>query len=84
MVFRILVFTYEDTYSMYIEKMQWNVLDEACLTWSNLCQCTIEYISGAIFSGLSLARKRKHCSTIFELGIVEEHKTFKGFNDSRE
>ena len=36
---------------------------------------------GGIFYGLFLAPKIKYCVTIDEFGTVQEHKTFKGFND---
>ena len=36
-----------------------------------------------IFYGLFLAPKIKYCLTIDEYGIISEHKTFKGFTDSK-
>ena len=33
--------------------------------------------------GLYLASKIKYCLTIDDYGIIKEHKTFKGFNDSK-
>ena len=40
-----------------------------------------DYGDGGIFYGLFLATKIKYCLTINEYGLVEEHKTFKGFSD---
>ena len=34
-----------------------------------------------MFFGLFLAPKIKYCLTINEFGVIEEHKTFKGFGD---
>ena len=39
--------------------------------------------TGGTFSGPFLAPKIKYCLTINEFGIIEEHKTSKGFNDSK-
>ena len=73
---------YTDTDSLYIEKKYWDVLDEANLVGDNLCQGKNDYESGGVFYGLYLAPKIKYCLTIDEYGIIKEHKTFKGFNDS--
>ena len=35
------------------------------------------------FYGLFLAPKIKYCLTIDDYGIIQEHNTFKGFNDSK-
>ena len=75
--------TYTDCDSLYIEKKYWNVLDKANLVGENLCQVKNEYKTGSIFYGLFLAPKIKYCSTIDDYGIKQEHKTFKGFNDSK-
>ena len=40
-------------------------------------------ITGGNFHGLFLAFKIKYCLTIDEYGIIQEHKTFKGFTDSK-
>ena len=74
---------YTDTDSLYIEKKYWDVLDKANLVGDNLCQGKKAYKSGGIFYGLSLASKIKFCLTIDEYGKIKEHKTFKGFNDSK-
>ena len=73
---------YTDTDSLYIEKKYWDVLDKANLVGDNLCQGKNDYKTGGIFYGLYLAPKIKYCLTIDDYGIIQEHKTFKGFNDS--
>ena len=72
---------YGDTDSLYIERKYWDVLDKANLVES-LCQGKNDYKTGGIFYGLFLAPKIKYCLTIDDYGIIQEHKTFKGFNDS--
>ena len=74
---------YTDTDSLYIEKKFWNVLHKANLVGENLCQGKNDYESGGAFYGLILAPKIKYVLTINEFGILQEHKTFKGFNDSK-
>ena len=74
---------YRDTDSLYIEKKFWDVLDKANLLGKNLCQVKIDYQTGGIFYDLFLAPKMKNCLTFNELGIIEQHMTFKGFNDSK-
>ena len=74
---------YGDTDSLYIEKKYWNVLDKANLVGKNLCQGKNDYKTGGIFYGSFLAPKIKYCLTINELGIIEQHMTFKGFNYSK-
>ena len=73
---------YGDTESLYIEKKYWDVLDKANLVGEQLCQSKHDYKTGGIFYGLILAPK-KYCLTIDNYGIIQEHKTFKGFNDSK-
>ena len=73
---------YTDTDSLYIEKKYWDVLDKANLVGDELCQGKNDYKTGGIFYGLYLAPKIKYCLTIDDYGIIQEHKTFKGFNDS--
>ena len=58
-------------------------MDEADLVGDNLCQGKNDYKTGGIFHGLFLAPKIKFCLSIDEYGIIQEHKTFKGFNDSK-
>ena len=74
---------YGDTDSLYIEKKYWDVLDKANLVGDGLCQGKNDYKTGGIFYGLFLAAKIKYCLTIDEYGNIQEHKTFKGFNDSK-
>ena len=74
---------YGDTDSLYIEKKYWDVLDKANLVGEELCQAKNDYKTGGIFYGLFLAPKIKYCLTIDDYGIIKEHKTFKGFNDSK-
>ena len=73
---------YTDTDSFYIEKKYWDVLDKANLVGDELCQGKNDYKIGGIFCGLYLAPKIKYCLTIDDYGIIQEHKTFKGFNDN--
>ena len=74
---------YGDTDSLYIEKKYWDVLDKANLVGKNLCQGKNDYRSGGIFYGLFLAPKIKYVLTIDDYGIIQQHMTFKGFNDSK-
>ena len=72
---------YTDTDSLYIERKFWDVLDKANLVGENLCQGKNDYKSGGVSYGLFLAPKINYVLTINEFGIIQEHKTFKGFND---
>ena len=74
---------YGDTDSLYVEKKYWDVLDKANLVGEGICQGKNDYKTGGIFYGLFLAAKIKYCLTIDEFGIIKEHKTFRGFNDSK-
>ena len=74
---------YGDTDSLYIEKKYWDVLDKANLVGDELCQGKIGYKTGGLFYSLFLAPKTKYCLPIDDYGIIQEHKTFKGFNDSK-
>ena len=67
---------------MFIEKIYWNVLDQAKLVGEEICQGKNDYKSGAVFYSLFLAPK-KYCLTIDKFGIIEEHKTFKVFINSK-
>ena len=40
-----------------------------------------DYKNGGIFYGLFLAPKMKYCLTINNYGVIDEHKTFKGFTN---
>ena len=68
---------YGDTYSVYIEKKYWDVLDKANLVGKNLCQGKNAYKTGSIFYGLFLAPKRKYVLTIDVYGIIQQHMTSK-------
>ena len=74
---------YTDTDSLYIEKKYWDVLDKANLVGKNLCQGKNDYNSGSVFYGLFLAPKIKYVLTIDDFGIIQQHMTFKRFNDSK-
>ena len=74
---------YTDTDSLYIEKKYWDVLDKANLVGEDLCQGKNDYKTGGTFYGLFLAPKTKYSLTLDDYGIIKEHKTFKGFNNSK-
>ena len=74
---------YGDTDSLYIEKNFWDVLDKENLYGEELCRGKNDYKTGGIVCGLILASEKKHCLTINKIGIIQEHKTFKGFNESK-
>ena len=59
-------------------------MDKANLVGEELFQGKNDYKTGGIFYGLSLAPKIKYCLTIDDYGIIQEYKTFKGFNDSKQ
>ena len=40
-------------------------------------------MNGGVFLRFNPSSYNKYCLTIDELDIIEEHKTFKGFNDSK-
>ena len=73
---------YTDTNRLFIEKKYCDVLDKSNLVGKGLCQGENDYKIGGIFYGFFLSPKIKKCLTIDEFGVVQEHKTFKGFNDS--
>ena len=75
---------YGDTDSLYIEKKYWDVLDKANLVGEGLCQSKRDNKTGGILYGLFLAPKIKYCLTLDGYGIIKEHKTFKGFDDSKQ
>ena len=72
---------YTDTDSLYIEKKHWDKLENAGLVGKNLLQGKNDYKDGGIFYGLFLAPKIKYCLTINKYGVIDEHKTFKGFTN---
>ena len=72
---------YTDTDSLYIENKHWEKLDKAGLVGKNLLQGKNDYKDGGIFYGLFLAPKIKYRLTINKHGVIDEHKTFKGFTN---
>ena len=72
---------YEDTDSMYIENQHWDKLDEAGLVVKNLLQDKKDYKDGGTFHGLFSAPIMKYCLTVKKFGVIDEHKTFKGFTN---
>ena len=72
---------YTDTDSLYIENKHWKKLEKAGLVGKNLLQGKNDYKDGGIFYGLFLAPKIKYCLTINKYGVIDEHKTFKGFSN---
>ena len=72
---------YTDTDAIYIESKHWEKLEKAGLVGKNLLQGKNDYKDGGIFYGLFLAPKMKYCLTINKYGIIDEHKTFKGFSN---
>ena len=75
---------YTDTDSLYIENKHWNNLDKAGLVGKNLLQGKNDYKDGGIFYGLFLPPKINYCLTINKYGVIDEHKTFKGFTSVSE
>ena len=74
---------YGDTDSLKIEKKYWDVLDKAILVGEELGQGKKYYRTGSVFYGLYLAPKIKYCLTVDDYGVIQEHKTFKGFNENK-
>ena len=72
---------YTDTDSLYIENKHWDKLDETGLVGRGLLQGKNDYKDGGIFYGLYLAPKIKYSLTVNKYGVIDEHKTFKGFKD---
>ena len=72
---------YTDTDSLYIENKHWDKIDKAGLVGKNLLQGKNDYKDGGIFYGLFLAPKIKYCLNIIKYGVIDEHKTFKGFTN---
>ena len=70
---------YTDTDSLYIENKRWEKLDKAGLVGKNLLHGKNDYKDGGIFYGLFVAPKIKYFLTINKYGVIDEHKTFKGF-----
>ena len=75
---------YTDTDSLYKERKYWDVLNKAKLIGGDLCQGKNNYADDKlIFYGLYIAPKIKNVLTIDKSGILQKHKTLKGFNDSK-
>ena len=74
---------YRDTDSMYIVKKYWHVLDKANLVREKLRQGKNNFKTEGIFYGLFIAPKIKFCLTIDNYCIIQEHKTFNGFDYSK-
>ena len=75
---------YTDKVSLYIENKHWDKLDEAGLVGKNLLQGKNDCKDGGILYGPFLASKIKYCLTINKYGVIDEHKTFKGFKDVKD
>ena len=58
------------------------MLYTANLVGKNLCQGKNNYDSGGSFCSLFLAPNIKSVLTISEFDVIQQHMTFKGFNDS--
>ena len=70
-------YTYTD--SLYIENKHWKKLDKTGLVGKDRLQGKNNYKDGGIWYGLFLAPKIKYFLTINKYGVIDEHKTFKGF-----
>ena len=60
------------------------MLHKAILVGKDLCQGKKGYETGGIFYGLFIAPKIKYCLTKDNYSIIQEHKTFQEFNDSKQ
>ena len=74
---------YTDTDSLYIGKKYWDMLGKANLVGENLWHGKNHYKTVGVFYGFFLAPKIKYVLTNNVFCILQEHKTFKGFNDSK-
>ena len=72
---------YTDTDNLYIENKHWDKLEKAGLVGKALLQEKNDYKDGGIFYGLFLAPKIMYCLTISKYGVIDEHKTFKGYTN---
>ena len=59
------------------------MLDKAKLNREELYQGKNDYKSGGILFGWFLAPKINFCLTVDKFGLIQEHKTYKGFNDGK-
>ena len=64
-------------------KNYWEVLDKANLVGEGFFQSKNEHKTGGIFYGLFLAPNIKYSLTTDNYGVIQKHKTFKGFNDNK-
>ena len=72
---------YTDTDSLYIESKHSEKIDKTGLVGKNLLQGKNDYKDGGFFYRLFLAPKIKYWLTIIKSGVIDEHKTFKGFTN---
>ena len=72
---------FSDCESVYIENKHWAKINKAGLVGKNLLQRKNDYEDGGIFYGLFLATKIKYCLTVNKYGVIDEHKTFKGYTN---
>ena len=81
MDFKQMMFIIQPVIADTLKKKHWDELDKAGLVGKNLLQGMNDYKDGGIFYGLFLAPKIKYCLTINKHGVIDEHKTFKGFTN---
>ena len=67
--------------SIYIKNKHWDELSALNLVGKNRLQGKNDYKEGGNWYDLFLAPIIKHCLTINKFGIIDEHKTFKGFTN---
>ena len=72
---------YTDTDSFYFEIKHWEKLDKAGLVDKNRLQSKNDLKKGGVWYGLFSAPKLKYYLTINKYGVLDEHKTFKGFTN---
>ena len=71
---------YTDTDSLYIENKHWDKLKEKNFIDKNRLQGMNDYKDQGIFYALFFVPK-KYCLSINKNGVINEHKTFKGFTN---
>ena len=72
---------FTDTDSLYLENKHWDELNKAGLVGENRLQGKNDYKDGGTFYGSFLAPEIKFYLTINKYGVIDEHKTFKGFKN---
>ena len=72
---------YRVTDRVYNENKHWDEINKSGLVGKNLLQGKNDYKDGGIWFGLLLAPKINFCLTINKYGVLDKHKTFKGFNN---